>query len=144
MFIQSLLITVIMLVSYIIPWAILIWDGKLGCAWRRVCWDGKIIARNERSWWKWVMKVKCMEAGTRLTSGVSLGRLNHCWAGWITSWNQACWEKYQQPQICWWYHSNGRNWRGTKEFLDEGERGVWKSCLENQHEKRIMAADPIT
>ena len=22
------------------------------------------------------------------------------WAGWITSWNQDCWEKYQYPQIC--------------------------------------------
>ena len=20
-----------------------------------------------------------------------------CWAGWVTSWNQDCWEKYQQP-----------------------------------------------
>ena len=23
-----------------------------------------------------------------------------CWGGWITSWNQDCWEKYQQSQIC--------------------------------------------
>ena len=21
-----------------------------------------------------------------------------CWTGWLTSWNQDCWEKYQQPQ----------------------------------------------
>ena len=29
-------------------------------------------------------------------------RVHHaiCWAGWITSWNQHCWEKYQQTQIC--------------------------------------------
>ena len=35
-------------------------------------------------------------------------RVRHvkCWAGWITSWNQDCWEKYQQPQICRWHHSN--------------------------------------
>ena len=26
-------------------------------------------------------------------------------ARWITSWNQDSWEKYQQPQICRWYHS---------------------------------------
>ena len=32
--------------------------------------------------------------------------------------------EYQQPQICRWYHSNGRKWRGTKETLDEGERRV--------------------
>ena len=38
-----------------------------------------------------------------------------------SSWNQDCWEKYQQPQICR-YHSNGRNQRVTKEPLDKGER----------------------
>ena len=31
-----------------------------------------------------------------------------CQAGWITSWNQDQQEKYQQPQICRWYHSDGR------------------------------------
>ena len=31
-----------------------------------------------------------------------------CQAGWITSWNQDCWDKYQQPQIYRWYHPNGR------------------------------------
>ena len=28
-----------------------------------------------------------------------------------------------------WHHPNGRNWRGTKEPLDEGERGEWKAGL---------------
>ena len=32
-------------------------------------------------------------------------------------------EKYQQPQMCRWCNSNGRKWKGTKECLDEGERG---------------------
>ena len=32
-----------------------------------------------------------------------------CQVGWITSWNQDCQVKYQQSQICRWYHSNGRN-----------------------------------
>ena len=41
-----------------------------------------------------------------------------CWAGWITSWNQDCWEKYQQPQICTVYHFNDRKWRETIETLD--------------------------
>ena len=41
-----------------------------------------------------------------------------CWTVWITSWNHNCQEKYQQPQICRWYHPNGRKWRGTKEPLD--------------------------
>ena len=49
--------------------------------------------------------------------------------GWVTSWNQNRQEKHQQPQICRWYHSNGRKWRETKEPLDEGERGEWKREL---------------
>ena len=27
----------------------------------------------------------------------------------------------------------GRKWRGTKEPLDEGERGEWKTWLKTQH-----------
>ena len=50
----------------------------------------------------------------------------------------------QQPQICRWYHSNGRKWRGTKE-LDEGERGEWKSWLKTQYKKiKNIASSPIT
>ena len=52
---------------------------------------------------------------------------------YVSFWD--CWEKYQQPQICTWYHSNGRKRRGTKEPLDEGERGEWKSWLKAQHWK---------
>ena len=48
-----------------------------------------------------------------------------CLHGWSTSWNQDCWEKYQEPQVCRWYHLNGRKWRGTKEPIDE-EEGVKK------------------
>ena len=48
---------------------------------------------------------------------------------WIINWNQDCWEKYQQLCICRWYHSNGRKWRGTKEPLNDGERGEWKSSF---------------
>ena len=45
--------------------------------------------------------------------------------GWMcsTSWNQDCWKKYQRPQICRWHHPNGTKQRGTKEPLEEGERG---------------------
>ena len=32
-------------------------------------------------------------------------------------------------------HSYGRKWRGTKEPLDESERGEWKSWLKTQHSK---------
>ena len=48
--------------------------------------------------------------------------------------NKDCQEKYQQPQICRWYHF-GRKWRGTKVPLDEGERGAWKSWLKTYHSK---------
>ena len=57
------------------------------------------------------------------------------WAGWITVWNQDCQEKYQQPHICRWYHTNVRKWRGTKKPLDEGGRGEWKIWLKIQHSK---------
>jgi len=68
-----------------------------------------------------------------------------CWAGWITSWNQDCQEKYQQPQICRWYHSNGRECRGTEEPLDEGEKGEWKAGLKVKIQKtKIIASSPIT
>ena len=43
----------------------------------------------------------------------------------------------QQPQTCSWYHFKGRRQRGTKQPLDEGERGEWKSWLETQHSKKL-------
>ena len=47
----------------------------------------------------------------------------------VTSWNQDSQDTYQQPQICRWYHSNVRKWRGTKEPIVEGEKGVKKAAL---------------
>ena len=64
--------------------------------------------------------------------------------GWNTSWNQDCQEKYQQSQLCRWYHSNDRNWRGTKEPPDEGERGEWKIWLKTKQKTKILASSPIT
>ena len=43
--------------------------------------------------------------------------------------------KYQQPQTCRGYHSDGRKRRGTKEPLDESEREEWKNWLKTQHSK---------
>ena len=66
-----------------------------------------------------------------------------CWIAWITSWNQDCQEKYQQPQICRWHHPYGRKWRGTKEPLED-ERGVKKLVWNSTFEKtKIMASSPI-
>ena len=42
-------------------------------------------------------------------------------------------------------YADGRNWRGTKELLDEGERKEWKSWLKTKIQKtKIMASSPIT
>ena len=47
--------------------------------------------------------------------------------------------------MCRWYHSNSRKWRGTRESLDEGERGEWKSFLKlNIQKTKIMASSPVT
>ena len=80
---------------------------------------------------------------TEATSRAHHGRVYHakCWAGWITNWNQDCREKYQQPQICRWYHSNDRKWRETKEPLDEVEKASLKLNIQKTN---IMASGPIT
>ena len=56
-----------------------------------------------------------------------------CWAGWLTSWSQDCWEKYQQAQICRWYQSNGIKWRTTIQAFDKCKIGEWKSWLKTQY-----------
>ena len=59
---------------------------------------------------------------------------------WITSRNGDCQEKYQQLQICKWYHSNSRKQRGTKEPLDESGKAGLKF---NIQKPKIMASGPI-
>ena len=77
--------------------------------------------------------IYCFQIRKRLWQGLNTSYEMLGWAGWITSWNQDCLEKYHQPQICRWCHANGRKWRGIKEPLDDGERGEWKSWLETLH-----------
>ena len=62
------------------------------------------------------------------------------WAGWLTSWNQACQETYQQPQIYRWYHPYGRKWKRTKEPFDEHEGGEWKSWVKT---KKLISWHPV-
>ena len=64
-------------------------------------------------------------------------RVHHakCQDGWITSWNQDLWQKYNKLKIYRRYHSNGRKWRWTKKPLDEGKREEWKNRLKTQHSK---------
>ena len=49
--------------------------------------------------------------------------------GWIAVRN------INKSQICRWHDQNGRKWTGTKEPLDKGERGEWKSWLKTQCSK---------
>ena len=80
----------------------------------------------------WFMAEKSMTRLSAVTLFIHLiCRAHHeqCQTGWVTSWNQDCQEKYQQPQICGWYHSNGRKRERTKEPLKEDERREWKSLL---------------
>ena len=46
----------------------------------------------------------------------------------------------------WFIHSNlyGKKQQGTKEPLDEGERGEWKPLKLNIQETKIMLSSPIT
>ena len=61
------------------------------------------------------------------------------------SWNQDCWDKYQQPQICGWYNSNCRKRRGTKELLMRVKEESEKVGLKfNIKKAKIMASGPIT
>ena len=125
-------------------------DGRRWRGWQRMRWlDGitesmEWVWVNSGSWW-WTGK-----PGMLWSMGSQ--RVGHDWAtelNWnaeyimqnagldfsVICWTQDCWEKYQQLQKCRWYHSNGRKWKGTKEPLDEAERGEWKIWLETQHSK---------
>ena len=54
-------------------------------------------------------------------------------------------EKYQQPQICRWYHPYGRKLRGTKGPVDECKEESEKAGLKlNIQKTKIMASGPIT
>ena len=65
--------------------------------------------------------------------------------GWMNHMlDQDCQVESQLPQICTWYHCNGRRWRGTKELLlrmkEEREKAGLKLNLQNM----IVASGPIT
>ena len=80
----------------------------------------------------WFQIGKRVRQGCILSPCLFMYRVHHakCWVGWNTSWNQDCWEKYQQPQICR-YHSNGRKQRAS---WWRRKRRV-KKLVKNQHSK---------
>ena len=135
---HSIVFVYLLIISYNNRWEIL---KEMGMPDHITCsWETSMQVKKQQNWtWnKWLVQ-NWKRNMTRL-SFVSLlisliCRVHHvkCQAGWIASWNQECQEKYQQPQICRWYPSSGRKWRGTKEFLDRVERGELKSWLGTQH-----------
>ena len=63
----------------------------------------------------------------------------------MPSWNQDRREKHQQPQICRWYHSNGRKRRGTKSLMMWVKTGSERASLRLNFKKpKVMASAPIT
>ena len=70
-------------------------------------WTGSKLGKE------YVKAVYCHPAYLTYMQSVSC----ECQARWSTCWNQSCWEKYQQPQICRWHHPNDRKRRGREELL---------------------------
>ena len=67
--------------------------------------------------------------------------------GWLSyKWNQDYWEKYQQPQVCRWYHSNGRRQKELKSLLMEmkEEKSEKVGLKLNIQKTKIMTSSPIT
>ena len=94
------------------------------------------------------------QIGKGVHQGFILSYNCHLYAGYVmqnASLNEAqggiktAGRKTQPPQVCRWYHRNGRKQGGNKEPLDEGERGEWKTDLKLSTQKiKIMALGPIT
>ena len=92
------------------------WDWSEGREGDKRRWGGRMASLiwwmwvwvSTRSWW-WTEKpgmLQSMEVSKTQT--------------WLSDWTEL-------------NHSNGTKWRATKEPLDEGERGEWKSWLEIHH-----------
>ena len=65
-------------------------------------------------------------------------------AGWSTSWNQHCWEKYQ-PQICRWHHPMAESEGELNSLLMKVKEESEKAGLKlNIQKTKIMASSPIT
>ena len=97
--------------------------------------------------WEICMQVKKqqLELDMEQQTGSKLGKENvkavYCHLAYLTSMQSTSWEvpgwlkhklesrllgEISIPQICRWHHSYGRKKKGTKESLDESERGEWK------------------
>ena len=87
-----------------------------------------------------------MEQKTGSKLGVEYNKAVYCLPVYLIymqskSWELPGWISYKLeselpgeiPTTSYADNTNGRKWRGTKEPLDEGERGGWKSWPKTQH-----------
>ena len=93
--------------------------------------------------WKWKVKVKSLSHVQLLATPWTAAYQAPPSMGFSS---QEYWSRLPLPSpICRWHHPYSRKRRGTKEPLDESERGEWKSWLKTQHSKtKLMASSPIS
>ena len=126
----------------------------LTCLLRNLYAGQETTVRTRHGTMDWVKTVKGVSQGCILSTflinlyaGYTMWNagLDEAQAGRITSQNRHCREKYQQPQICIRYHSNGRKWRRNKEpcirVKEESEKANLKL---NIKKTKIMASGTIT
>ena len=77
----------------------------LTCLLRNLYAGQEATVRTRHGTMDWFKIGKGEHQGYILSPCLLTCRVPHtkCWAGWITSWNLDCWEKYQQTQTCRWY-----------------------------------------
>ena len=92
--------------------------------------------------WKWKVKGKSLSSVQLLATPWTAAYQAPLSMGFA---RQEYWSGVPLPSlICRWHHPYSRKRRGTKEPLDESERGEWKSWLKTQHSKtKLMASGPI-
>ena len=84
---------------------------------------------------------------TKLNIVTLICRMHHvkCWAGWITSWNQDCWEKCQQPRYADDTTLMSESDEKPKSLLMRVKEESEKIGLKlNIQKTKIMALSPIT
>ena len=89
----------------------------------------------------------CVDVDQKMWSVLVLYYYNHakCQAGWITSWNQDCQEKYQQLQICRWHNPMAESKEELKSLFMKVKEESEKAGLKfNIQKTKIMASGPIT
>ena len=109
--------------------------------------DFTFTTRHIHNWTSFLLWPSLFILSRAISVFLPIWRVCHakCWARWLTSWNQDCQEKYQQPQIWRLYHSHGKKQRELKRLLmrvnEESEKAGLKLSIQKT---KIMASSPIT